>query len=254
MVPPSRLLIGLGFLGLLLMIRTIMVINENVKQSRKTVLIFAAYTLVYFAVIAISGMHIADLYPNFVSSKKLIALLAVVPTLGFFLLLIGKLRIGIAVLTIFTLASVIFIHPLYVGLGPIYKSEVSAKIHDLSTPDSTWAAANDVFIENLPQMSDRKAVTGVNPYPSLNFWKNYSNDSNIYNRYAHVFLADNDTASLILVQPDLFAISSACTRPISKEIDYIVTTVPMTGSCDKLIDTLKYPTRTFYFYSVTHNN
>ncbi len=254
MVPQSRLLIGLGFLGILLMIRTIMVINENIKQSRKTILVSAAYTLIYFGIIVLSGVYIAELYPNFVSSKKLIALLAVVPTLGFFLLLIGRLRIGIGILTIFSLATVIFIHPLYVGLGPIYKSEVSAKIQALSTPASTWAAANDIFIENLPQMSDRKAITGVNPYPSLDFWKKYSDDPTIYNRYAHVFLADNDTASLILVQPDLFAVSSACTRPISKEIDFIITTSPMTGSCDKLVDTLKYPTRTFYFYSVSHNN
>jgi hypothetical protein len=105
----------------------------------------------------------------------------------------------------------------------------------------------------VPQMSGRKANTGVKPYPSLEFWKQYSQNEAIYNRYAHVLLSSNDTDALILVQPDQFAVSASCKRPVLQKIDYILSSTPLTDSCNLLVDTLEYPARTFYFYKVSHS-
>lgn len=250
LVPQLRLLVGLGLLGLILSTYTVLVIKSEFKLTKNFIIIAFMYTIFYLILIIAAGIEVSLDYPAFISSKKLIFALAITSTAGLFFLLVGKLRLGLGVLAIFSIASIVNIHPLYVGLGPIYESEVTSKIDLLSDSTSSWAVANDIYLENIPQMSDRKAITGVNPYPSLNFWKKYSTNEEIYNRYAHIFLTSNDAAPLILVQSDLFAVSLSCSRPINNTINYILSTTPLVGSCNKLIDKIVYPAKTFYFYSV----
>jgi hypothetical protein len=248
MVPHSRLLIGLGMLGIIIGVYTALLFAKHFKPDRRLFIAVAAYTLAYLVVIIAAGLYTSNLYPSFVSSKKLILLLASLSLIGPFLLLIGKLRIGMFFIALFSIASVFAIHPLYVGLGPIYKSALSEKIQSISKENSVWAVAEDIYIENVPQMSDREAITGVNPYPSNNFWKKYTDQELVYNRYAHIFLSGGATSTLRLVQPDLFAVSSNCSMDISREINYILTSSPMTSDCATLVDTVRYPARTFYIY------
>lgn len=252
LVPPSRLFIGLGLLGFIMMIYLITVLSKEIKLTRKLIIASTLYALIYTLVVVIAGFKVMALYPEFISSKLLIIGLALIPSLAFLLLLVGRHRLGLAILALFSLVSVVFIHPLYIGLGPIYKGEVSQRIDSLSKETDTWATAEDVFLENLPQMSDRDAITGVNPYPSLNFWKQFSNQEFIYNRYAHIILSSNDTSDLTLVHPDLFAVSLSCDRKIRQEIDFVLSVNPLTNACYQLIDQVVYPAKTFYFYKVSH--
>jgi hypothetical protein len=253
MVPQSRLLIGLGFLGIILAVYTSMIIKRELSRAKELIILAAAYSVVYFIIIVCAGFEIARLYPNFIGSKALIVSLALVLTIGMSLLVMGRLKLGLAIVAIFSIASVFYIHPLYVGLGPIYESKLTQKVQSLSNKEDVWATAGDILLENVPQMSGRKAITGVNPYPSLEFWKQYSQNEAIYNRYAHVLLSCNDTDALILVQPDQFAVSASCKRPVLQKIDYILSSTPLTDSCNLLVDTLEYPARTFYFYKVSHS-
>lgn len=252
MVPHSRLLIGLGMLGIIMGVYTALLFAKQFKPNRKLFITVALYTLIYLVVIVIAGLYTSTLYPSFISSKKLIVLLAGISLIGPFLLLIGKLRVGMSIVALFSVLSVFAIHPLYVGLGPIYKSTLTEKVRSVSKETSVWAVAEDIFLENVPQMSDREAITGVNPYPSNNFWKKYTDQESVYNRYAHIFLSDGATSTLKLVQPDLFAVSSSCSLSINGEIDYILTSTPMRSECATLIDTVKYPARSFYIYAVDH--
>lgn len=251
MVPHSRLLMGLGLVGVILTVYTAHLVSRETKNNRKQLVLAAIYSTTYLALVVVAGLLVANEYPNFVSSKKFILALALITTTGFFFLLIGRLRLGLGILALFSIGSVIFIHPLYVGLGPIYQSSVSNKIDSLSTPRDTWAVANDIYLENLPQMSDRTAITGVNPYPSTKFWGQYTKDEQIYNRYAHIFLTGEVKDALVLVQPDLFAVSSSCGNKIMHDIDYIVSSSSLESPCLMLVDTVKYPSRTIYFYGVT---
>lgn len=251
MVPHSRILIGLGLIGVILTVYSAVILSRELKGSRKQLVLAASYSTAYLAVAVVAGLLVANGYPNFVSSKKLIVALAVITTTGFFFLLIGRLKVGLGILALFSIASVAFIHPLYVGLGPVYHSSISSKIDALSKPQDTWAVANDIYLENLPQMSDRIAITGVNPYPSIKFWKQYSEDEQIYNRYAHIFLTGETNDVLVLVQPDLFAVSSSCANKVVHKIDYILSSDILQSPCLSLVDTVKYPARTVYFYVVT---
>lgn len=250
-VPQSRLLIGLGLLGALLTLYIGLILSRETK-NKKTLIVLSIYTLFYYIVLLLAGLVVIDKYPEFISNKVFLLVLAAVPSLGLYFVLLGKLRIGLAVLVLFSVASIFQIQPLYVGLGPIYNSRLNKMIDSISSKSSTWGVAEDIYLENVPQMSDRKAITGVNPYPSLSFWKVYSPEETIYNRYAHIFLTSNDVSPLTLIQPDLFTVSLSCNRPINQKIDYIISTSVLNGNCDKLIDTVTYPAKTFYFYKVDH--
>jgi hypothetical protein len=251
LVPHDRVIIGLGFIGTVLLLYLVRTYEYNqIVTSSRTTIFIAAYILTIFSLMIWSGIETSKEFPEFISNKILIVLLASILTAGLAFILLNRLRIGMTIIALFSLSSVAYIHPLYVGLGPIYNNEITSIITNVSDRDDIWAAAQDIRIENLPQMNGRAAVTGISAYPDPDFWKEYSNLPNdtIYNRYAHTFLSANDSQSLILVAPDLYAISGSCARRISEKIDYIVSVTPLEGVCNKLIKTLKYPNVTFYFY------
>jgi len=253
-VPQSRLVIGLGFMAIVLMTYMIsLTIRHKMTLSKKSAWILAGYSFVFFLLMAWAGFETANQYPGFISSKKLVLLLAATLASGLFLVIINRLKTGLFILAAFSIGSIILVNPLYVGLGPIYNSPISDKIKSLSSDKDTWAAANNIVIENLPQISDRHAITGVVGYPSNAFWKANSGMSNdfVYNRYAHVFMTSNDSSdSLLLLGPDLFAVAGGCERKITSQINYIVSASPLSGACDHLIDKLSYPQMTLYFYRV----
>lgn len=252
MVPQTRLLIGLGFVSIILVIYLIKVLGKSFRPGKKTALIITAYSLAYLGISIYAGVITSDLYPGFITNKLLIILLACILVVAQSLILLGKYRLGLLLLVVFSLMSVVMINPLYRGLGPIYNSEVTKTIKEISTEQDVWGTVDHIYIENLPQISDRKAVTGVSTYPSVEFWKDNTegDQSFIYNRYAHVVITSNDKFELELIQPDLFLVSGACTRKISLTINYLLSTTPIDDSCKELLRTVQYPNRTFYFYKV----
>jgi len=99
-------------------------------------------------------------------------------------------------------------------------------------------------------MSQRRAVTGIAAYPSIDFWKEEvgTSDNFVYNRYAHTFLSSNDSSPLVLVSADLFAISAGCERKVDQKINYIISTTTLDGPCRRLLKTLQFPNVILYFY------
>lgn len=250
-VPNERLAIGMGFMAILLITYILnLYLKAKVKLSNKVMLFLIIYMILCFAIMIWSGLETRAVFPDFIASRKLILILTSILLGSIFLILANKPQIGLIIIALFSIASVYQIHPLYRGLGVFYNNEVTNTIQKISSKDSVWAAAQNIYIENLPQVSGRPSVTGVSAYPNASFWKKYSESNNdtIYNRYAHTFLSSNDSASLILVGSDLYAISASCTRKITEKIDYIISTTPLEGACNQLLKILKYPNVTFYFY------
>jgi hypothetical protein len=251
LVPHDRMIIGLGLLAMILLIYMIKLYDQYVQLSRKLIVGVIAYSVVYLIVIIWAGLETSHLYPLFISSKKLIFVLATIPIVGITFIALKKYTIGLVILAAFTIVSVVNIHPIYQGLGVAYNNNLTTEIRKLSKPNDVWGAAQDIYIENIPQISGRPSITGISPYPDNEFWIKHSNNQgdSVYNRYAHIYLTSNNANSLILVGSDLFAASLSCSYKIAEDIDYIISTTPIEGSCHTFIKTLSYPKKTFYFYS-----
>ena len=251
LVPHDRLLIGLGFLAIIMVIYMAKITTDNnFKMTRNMKLAAIIYSFIFFVAIVLCGIITSSEFPKFISNKYIVVALAAIQVIGFGALIINNKRLGISIIASLSIASVILIHPLYRGLGPIYNSSINQAIKELSSKQDVWAAAQDIYIENLPQMSGRPAVTGVSTYPNNQFWKNYSGleGDEVYNRYSHSFLSTNNSGSLVLIAPDLYSISGSCERKINQKIDYIISVTPIESSCNKLIRVLSYPNGNFYFY------
>lgn len=254
-VPHDRLTIGLGFIAILLITYLIYVFAKwKVKFTRNLRIAIIIYSIIFFLISVWAGFETSAIYPDFISNKMLIILLAAIVASGLFLILFNRVRIGLFILTLFSIGSILFVNPLYIGLGPIYNSKLTQKIQQLSEDSATWAAADNIVIENLPQLSGRHAITGVSGYPSNAFWRENSEvkDEAIYNRYAHILLTSDNSESLRLLSPDLFIASGDCGRKVNNDINYVVSTAAIQSACYKLVDTLKYPSMNFYFYRLSH--
>lgn len=250
-VPHERLLMGLGFATfLLIVVATKLVEPIGLRLRSRTGVALTIYSTIFGLLSLWGGLETATQYPSFISNKFAIIGLMSSVLMGYYLLIIKRTAAGLVVIGLFSLISVFMIHPLYRGLGPIYESKVGQAITEVSTASDTWAAAEEIFIENIPQMSGRQAVTGTAVYPSTEFWEDNTEqkDDDVYNRYAHVLLTANDEAPLILIGPDLFAISGTCGRKINQQIDYILTISKIESSCRQLIRVVEYPAKTFYIY------
>lgn len=250
-VPHERLLIGLGFLTLITLVYAIKVYSKaDIKLTKNMKITLTTYIILLFATLLWAGLQTRVLYPHFVSSRIQIFSFALILIASISLLLFKRFRLGMGVMATLSIASVVYIHPLYIGLGPIYNNQVTQAIKSVSPQNSLWASAEDIMIEHLPQISGRHSITGVSAYPNNAFWKQYSEskDDWIYNRYAHIMLLPNLSKPLTLVGPDNFAASENCSTKLNAKIDFIVSTKPLHELCDKLIKTVTYPNIKFYLY------
>jgi hypothetical protein len=249
-VPHDRLLIGLGFLTIITLIYAAKLYEESkLKITKKVAIIMSLYLIIIFGIMMAAGLQIRHLYPLFVSNRLLILGLGLIVLIGVALIIFKRLKFGLAIIALFSIISVVYIHPLYVGLGPVYNSNITKTVQKLSPPNATWAAAGDIFIEHVPQMSGRPAITGLSAYPNNKFWEQYSegSDALIYNRYAHIILLPNDDP-LKLLGNDTFSVSESCERKVSQKIDYVISINKLDGNCEHLLKTVTYPNATFYFY------
>lgn len=253
-VPHVRLTIGLGFAGILQLL-LVMKSVERLKLSKRSLNRMAGgYTLFCLAMLAWVGYYTRVNYSGFIQSVPVIAILAIFFSAIIFCFLSRRFIAGAALLLVFSAASVVHIHPLYRGLGPIYNSKVLQVMNSISKPDDTWATADSLYLENFALMSGRDSLTGVKPYPDVSYWRQVEGrkGDHIYNRYSHslVVSVPNFKSPLKLIQPDFFEVGLTCSQFITSNVDFILDSAPIEKPCVKLKDKVVYPGATFFIYEV----
>jgi hypothetical protein len=254
LVPQSRLLIGLGFLAILILAYLIHFTKIHaIPLSKKYIAGAGIYTTGFLTISVLAGIKTSLDYPGFISNKLFVVALAIflVGSLGCFL--VKKYTIGMIGLVLLSLASTFHVHPLYRGVGMITNdSEIIQTIKQISTKDDVWAT-DSTYFENFPQLATRQSITGVAFYPNNNFWKQYAapTDEGIYNRYAHIYLSFDAGPQLNLLAMDTFTVSGHCDQPIVKRINYVLSPTKIADSCYTLVKTLQYPKTIIYFYKVS---
>ncbi|MFA5004393.1 MAG: hypothetical protein WC498_03925 [Candidatus Saccharimonadales bacterium] len=253
LVPQQRLMIGLGFLGIITLVYSIHLLSEYLKGSRVLVFVSLGYAITYLALGLWAGLETRAEYPLFVSNFWLILALDTILCLGMFFVFARKFVLGLGILAALSLVSIVRIHPIYRGLGPVIDKRLQTALQNISSATDVWGSVDNFYLENVPQMSNRPAVTGVDLYPNNAFWKNYVGGSNesIYNRYAHVLLFDQPQ-SIRLVQADLFVVSYRCDQKLTRFIKYELSSMPLDTTCRTLERTVQYPAVTFYIYKIQH--
>ncbi len=253
-VPNERLLIGLGFTGLIhtfFIIKKVTPIGPRYNRKHFSVII---YTLLCFGIMALTGWRAKTAYPNFIANEIKIVLLAGAVAVIIYCILTGRKLIGALTLLAFSLSSVILIHPLYKGLGFVSNNPISNTIARKSEPDEVWAVSSDMVFENVAVLRDRDSLSGVQFYPDVTLWRQLGGDKNdlIYNRYAHVLFEAQPTLpeSIRLLQPDLFIVQLNCGGFIRENVDFVISSRVLDLGCAHKIETLHFPLKDFHFYKL----
>lgn len=246
LIPIPRLQIGIGLLGIMILIHII-------KNFRQLPAKFTPYIYSYgvFLVVLHLAMVIAisKRMNGFAGDIRVAFIAAMVLAIGLALAMTRKYNIGLLLLSALSIGSTVFVQPLYVGLGAgRSNNSIVNEISALSDEKSVWAVADMAVLENFPWLANRKAISGVHPYPDKNFWSQASNDEETYNRYAHVLVSETVQKELTLVQPDVFIAKLSCSNHVGKTVTHVLAAHHIDLPCYKLVGETTVASGTFLFY------
>lgn len=256
----ARLLIGFGLINLLAIILLIQTLERrDIKLPRYLPEIYSLTILVAYAVL---NIYITKHFPVFMGYRW--ALVLSLPY-AFIIYLALKKRFNFAALAlmVFSIGSVVFIHPLYRGVDILVNSETSTLIRGVDQGNSKRWVTDSLQLENYPILNGKQSLSGVYVYPDIDLWSKAfpANDSTKYNRYSHVhFEFDRNANEFVqrkLNQPSpdqLMPIMEPCDEFLkANNVGYILTTQEFTSDqahCAKMIRHVSLPRANVYIYEL----
>lgn len=268
-VPYERLLVGFGLINLSLAIIFVQILEKKQFHFSNSFLRYIplAYSLGLLLLYIFIDLYVAKSFPNFMGWKWAI-LLAIPYPLIIYLFLKRRFNIAAIVLLVFSILSVIFIHPLYKGVDVLNDSKLSKAIRGVDRHNSKRWTTDSLQLENFAILNGKQSLSGVYVYPDLELWeKGFPNkaDTNKYNRYAHVSLQFDRDASQEVVRtlnqpnPDQLTLAiEPCDEFLQRSnVGYILTAQEFTldqAPCAKKIRYVTMPEVKIYIYKLSFNN
>ncbi|MEK7153458.1 MAG: hypothetical protein AAB834_05910, partial [Patescibacteria group bacterium] len=140
--------------------------------------------------------------------------------------------------------------------GPVTNGQLSQAIQKNSTPQDTWVGVDNAYIENIGLINGRHSISGVNFYPHVAYWRRVGGAGydHIYNRYAHIVFTSNpdQAAPFALGAADFVSVKLECSNFIMSEVDYALSVKPLELACARHIETIAYPSMSFYLYKISN--
>jgi len=245
LVPPQRLLLGLGFSNYLLLLYMLSCDIYIFDRERLTDKILSLILILFTAVLSfLTGKYLYSLnpmfftYPTFVLPNLKILLVTIfVPTL-IYLFLKGYKKLFMTAILLFGLISTIFVNPLYRGLDILTSTDLANYITELSTKDdSKWVIYGDHHYAQYALANNANVLNGIHPYPQFKIWSVIDSEKkyqDIYNRYAHIIFSDYEIGEdlIALVQNDVLLVNmSPCDKRLKDlNVKYILSTIDFQDS------------------------
>lgn len=238
LVPHNRLLIGLGFAGLILLALLV-----RVSSSRKLIInnSIALFMLTVVSIVSLLLTYILDQRsPGFIT-EPLVAIIAslFIPASLYFLCR-SKLNLALLSLAILSILSGFNVNPFERRLDEITNTGFSNIIRTIGNkdPEARWVS-NNLVLENYASANGVKTLSGTYSYPQLDIWRSIDptrKSDYIYNRYAHVSFMFDDSQqkpNFKLPAGDNFMVNiSPCDSFFDKyNVRYFYNTSPITSKC-----------------------
>lgn len=256
-VPNRRLLIGIGFLGVIHMLYLIRAVRSVEMPPKLRNAWAVIYGLACFAVLFAISLYLKHHFPSFVlGSFKLVVLLALIFAAMITALLADKRLIFAGMFLLFTLGCGFRVIPLYRGLGISSLSQLTNTMAQISKPGDTWVTVGDDagIYENFGILAGRRSISGTQVYPQLNFWEQAGGKQyeDIYNREGHVFFSDSEamTEPFAPASTGSFRVHFECSDFIRKNVNFALAVRELKSPCVQLVDTVNYPAAKFFLYRV----
>ena len=247
-IPHHRLLLGMGFLGI---VQMALLVKETWEEFPNKLV--TATTGLTFLVFAIDGYLLRHRFPGYIEHQYAIILPCIVVVFAVWALLTRRLIFAasaLLVLGIFTSAGV---NPLYRGLSPILNSKLSQAVR-AENDGSEWALLNGGSLTNFLSAQGIGSYSTTYVYPQFNLWQKFDPTGKYmtaYNRYANVgFVIDPTIPPFYSGSADSFVVRyDPCSGKFSA-IKHVLSAKPASSLCLETAKEISLPGGTYYIYNV----
>jgi hypothetical protein len=246
-VQNERLAIGLVLLCAIQLVLFGAITIKKISYKSAAIIAIIAFSLFFDA-----SIMIVHHYPRFISTTSVFIACLIIGISAFLLLQKKYFVIGLSIFVAFSVASSIFVNPLYSRSEPVALQSATNFIKNHYHNNKSWIVFDSVVIENIPAIAGEHSLSGIQVYPQLSLWENLdpSQTNNFaYNRYAHEIFTTNpnpNNVEFFNPQPDVLLVYFDCS--IAKEIPnfgYALSSAPITNKsalqCLRLNNVIKYP-------------
>lgn len=206
---------------------------SNIESSKETKI----YKFFIAMIITFFGIYVVyQLYPTYITQKKIIIDIILFMPIIFFTLLNTSItsKIAIIALSLLTLLTGIFVHPLNIGLSVLYEKPIANEVRNIKkeNKDAVWATVNTSvvvsnYVSNYLLANGIKIINSTNYYPNFNLWKslNLEKYDEIFNRYAHLHIDITDNSTIpILNNTDVVQLNLNKDDVCKLNINYMLST------------------------------
>lgn len=254
---PARSIIAIIILNMIVVFYFISRVKIDDTLSYK---ISAFITAVFATLVVFSfGFYLKNTYPNFNSH----VIFVIAPSIGIFLVTITLLLKAKKLFVLFFLGylfvSTFMINPLYIGLNPLWGSELSNAILRIDRSDNKthrWVTYDSVILPSYLIGVGVNSLNGVHLYPQADLWKRIDpneKQKTIWNRYAHIQFKENldDKVAFQLNQADFFTVKiNPCNKLLADlDVKHFVFTKKVSYSCMAKEQKIKLKSQIIYIYS-----
>ncbi len=248
-VPPFRIIIGVGFASYLLSIYSLSRKNSWTTNIPLAIIIsisVAIFTF-YLGLTYYSGNQNFFFKPRTLSPELKIILVSSFAFLSTYLLLRKQRFLYLAAILGFSILSTYAVHPLYKGLGSIENTTFAKTINKYtSNPQNKWVVYGDHRYAQYILANGQSVLNGIHYYPLFPMWKIIDPEgsfTDIYNRYAHIHFSEPDglTPLVSLIYADQINVSmDPCDERLKKlNVTYFLLQRKSDHSCLEYQETLQ---------------
>ncbi len=230
-----------------------------IAKEKITVKVVGLVALIAFALSYDASMMLVHQYPKFMSGGAVLIASLVIGLVAFLMLQKKYFAWGLMIFALFSIASSVFVNPLYYRSEPVTLQSATARIKSRYQNNKSWIVVDSVAAENIPSMSNMQSFSGVQAYPQLDLWHILDPqhiEQQKYNRYAHVLFSIKPMPGTTIFsnpQQDVLLVRFDC--DIAKKLPnfgYALssTTIvdPTFTNCMKLDSAISYPNITLNIY------
>ena len=246
-------------IGLVLLCAIQLVLFGVLEIEKISIKKAGAIAIIVFAVFYDASLIMVHQYPKFISGKGALLACLIIGLVSFLILQKKYFVAGLAIFTLFSVASSIFINPIYDRSEPVALKSAASFIKKHYSNNKSWVVFDTVVIENIPAIAGEHSLSGVQVYPQLSLWEKIDSSQVskfAYNRYAHVIfnpsLNPNDS-EFYNPQGDVLVVHFDCSIAAKlPDFGYALSPDPVSNpatlQCLKLSNTIIYPKITLFIY------
>ena len=201
MVPPFRTIIGIGFTSYVL---TFYFLSSKKIPLSENIILPIFISLCVGIMTYLMGITFYNGNAEFFSKPEIlspiikIVLISAFSFASTYLLLRKHKLLFISSLLIFSVASTIFVNPLYKGIGSIDETDFAKTINKyISSPEKKWVVYGDHRFAQYLLANGQSVLNGIHYYPLFDMWEVIDPEKKyieIYNRYAHIHFSDTENS------------------------------------------------------------